>query len=163
LGTALPDGVIVGARGDHYFLHPEMKDDAKLKSFVQKFRAKTNTYPIYPCYHMVAALEGVVAGYEGAMKKNGGVWPSSDQVAEVMHSLEFRGLTRNVKMREDGQGLEDQLLGVTKKVPEYPFPILDKVMLVPADLVTAPVGVKSPDWVKTLKPDLLASDRLKLF
>jgi branched-chain amino acid transport system substrate-binding protein len=112
---------------------------------------------------MVAALEGVVAGYEGAMKKNGGVWPSSDQVAEVMHSLEFRGLTRNVKMREDGQGLEDQLLGVTKKVPEYPFPILDKVMLVPADLVTAPVGVKSPDWVKTLKPDLLASDRLKLF
>jgi branched-chain amino acid transport system substrate-binding protein len=27
LGNALPDGVIVGARGDHYWLHPETKDD----------------------------------------------------------------------------------------------------------------------------------------
>ncbi len=27
LGNALPEGVYVGARGDHYFLHPETKDD----------------------------------------------------------------------------------------------------------------------------------------
>jgi len=72
-------------------------------------------------------------------------------------------LTRPVKMRSDGQGLEDQLLGVTKKVPEYPFPIMDKMMLVPADLVTTPVGQKSPEWVKTLKPDILSSDKIKSF
>jgi len=72
-------------------------------------------------------------------------------------------LTRPVKMRSDGQGLEDQLLGVTKKVPEYPFPIMDKMMLVPADLVTTPVGQKSPEWVKTLKPDILNSDKIKSF
>ena len=72
--------------------------------------------PIYPVYHMVAALEGLVAGYEAAMKKNSGKWPTTDQVAEAMHGIEFSGLTRPVKMREDGQGLEDQLLGMTKKV-----------------------------------------------
>jgi len=163
LGSALPDGVIVGARGDHYFLHPETKDDPKHKAFVEKFRAKTQAYPIYPVYHMVAALEGLTAGYDAAIKKNGGRWPTTEQVAEAMHGLEFRGLTRPVKMRADGQGLEDQLLGVTKKTPDYPFPILDKVMLVPAELVTTPVGQKSPEWVKTLKPDILNSGQIKAF
>jgi branched-chain amino acid transport system substrate-binding protein len=163
LGTSVPDGVLIGARGDHYFLHPETKDEPKHKAFVEKFRAKTNAYPIYPVYHMVAALEGLVAGYDAAMKKNGGNWPTTEQVAEAMHGIEFRGLTRPVKMREDGQGLEDQLLGVTKKVSEYPFPVLDKMMLIPADLVTTPVGEKSPAWVKTLKPDILDSPKIKTY
>jgi branched-chain amino acid transport system substrate-binding protein len=163
LGTALPDGVIIGARGDHYFLHPETKDDPKHKDFVQKFRAKTGAYPIYPVYHMVAALEGLVAGYDAAIKKNNGKWPTTEQVADAMHGLQFRSLTRPVNMREDGQGLEDQLLGVTKKVSEYPFPVVDKMMLIPADLVTTPVGEKSAAWVKTLKPDILTSGKVKTF
>jgi branched-chain amino acid transport system substrate-binding protein len=163
LGAAMPEGVFVGARGDHYFLHPETKSDPKHKAFVEAFHAKTNAYPIYPVYHMVAALEGIVAGYEAAMKKNGGNWPTTEQAAEAMHGLEFRGLTRPVTMREDGQGLEDQLLGVTKKVPEYPFPVLDKMMLIPAALVTTPVGDKSPTWVKTIKPDILNSPTIKTY
>ena len=64
LGAAMPDGVIVGARGDHYFLHPETKDDPKHKAFVEKFRAKTGAYPIYPTYHMAQALTGLKTGYE---------------------------------------------------------------------------------------------------
>jgi branched-chain amino acid transport system substrate-binding protein len=163
LGAAFPENVIVGARGDHYFLHPETKDDPKHKAFVEKFRARTKAYPIYPVYHMVAALEALVSGYDAAIKKNQGQWPTTEQVAEVMHSLEFRGLTRPVRMRPDGQGLEDQLLGITKKVSEYPFPIIDKIMVVPADLVTTPVGQKSPEWVKTLKPDILNSEKIKTF
>jgi len=35
-------------------------------------------------------------------------------------------------------------------------------MLVPAELVTTPVGQKSQDWVKTLKPELLNDPRLKM-
>lgn len=163
LGAALPDGVIVGGRGDHYFLHPETKNDPKHKEFVEKFRSKTGSYPIYPVYHMVAALEGVVAGYQDALKKANGQWPSTDQVAASMHELKFKGLTRPVTMREDGQGLEDQLLGVTKKVSEYPFPVLDKMMIVPAGAVTTPVGEKSPEWVKKLKPDLLTNEGFKTY
>jgi hypothetical protein len=34
---------------------------------------------------------------------------------------------------------------------------------VPADLVTAPVGQKSLPWIKTLKVDVLQSDRLKTY
>lgn len=162
LGSAVPEGVIVGARGDHYFLHPELKDEPKHKKFVEKFRAKTNSYPIYPVYHIVQALEGVVAGFDKATKTNKGKWPTTEQVAETMHSLEFKGLTRSVRMREDGQGLEDQLLGVTKNRPGYAFPVIDNMMIIPADMVTTPVGQKSPAWVKTLSPELLKSDRLKV-
>jgi branched-chain amino acid transport system substrate-binding protein len=163
LGTSLPDGVIVGARGDHYFLHPELKDDQKLKTFVEKFKAKTGAYPIYSVYHMIQALDAVVADYDKALKANKGQWPTTEQLADGMHGLDFRGLTRGIKMREDGQGLEDQLLGVTKKVPGYPFPILDKMAIYPADMVTAPVGQKSPAWVKTLKPAILQDPRIKVF
>ncbi|RJF98230.1 ABC transporter substrate-binding protein [Noviherbaspirillum saxi] len=163
LGNSLPEGVIVGARGDHYFLHPELKDDPKLKNFVQKFKEKTGAYPIYSVYHMVQALDGLVAGYDKAAKSNKGQWPSTEQLADAMHGVEFRGLTRSVKIREDGQGLEDQLLGVTRKAPGYAFPILDKMAIYPAELVTAPVGQKSPEWVKTLKPEIINSPRIKTF
>lgn len=163
LGSALPEGVIVGARGDHYFLHPETKDDPKHKEFVAKFRAKTGAYPIYPTYHMAQALIGLKTGYENAIKANSGKWPTTEQVAEAMRKMEFKAYGRTISMREDGQGLEAQLLGVTKRVPQYPFAVMDKMMLVPADLVTAPVGQKSIPWVKTLTPDLLKSDRLKSY
>jgi branched-chain amino acid transport system substrate-binding protein len=161
LGTALPDGVIVGARGDHYFLHPQYKDEPKLKNFTKKFQEKTGAYPIYPVFHMVQALDGLVAGYQKAIKANKGQWPTTEQVADAMRGLEFRGLTGTVKIREDGQGLEDQLLGVTRKVAGYNFPVLEKIMIYPADLISTPVGQKSPEWVKTIKPELLKNPRFK--
>ena len=161
LGTALPDGVIVGARGDHYFLHPQYKDEPKLKNFTKKFQEKTGAYPIYPVFHMVQALDGLVAGYQKAIKTNKGQWPSTEQVADAMRGLEFRGLTGVVKIREDGQGLEDQLLGVTRKVAGYNFPVLEKIMIYPADLISTPVGQKSPEWVKTIKPELINNPRFK--
>ena len=163
LGSALPEGVIVGARGDHYFLHPQYKDDPRLKSFLKKFRDKTGAYPIYSVYHMIRALDGLKAGYEKAIKANKGQWPSIEQVAEAMRSMEFRGITGTVKMREDGQGLEEQLLGITKKSPDYAFPILEKIVIYPADLITTPVGQKSPEWVKTLKPELINHPRLRQY
>ena len=163
LGAVMPEGVIIGGRGDHYWLHPETKDDPAHKAFVAKFRAKTGAYPIYPTYHMVQALYGLKAGYEAAIKANGGNWPSNEQVADAMRNLEFKGFGRPVRMREDGQGLEAQMLGVTKKVPQYPFAVMDQMMIIPAELITTPVGEKSPAWVKTLTPAVLQSDTIKSY
>ncbi|MEY4676103.1 MAG: hypothetical protein RLZZ470_610 [Pseudomonadota bacterium] len=162
LGPAVPEGVIAGARGDHYFLHPTTKNDPKHQAFIKKFRAKTNAYPIYSTYHMAQALVGLKTGYEKAIKANGGKWPSTEQVAEAMRTMEFKAFGHPVRMRADGQGLEDQLLGITKRVPEYPFAVMDKMMIVPAELVTTPVGQKSPEWVKTIKPSLLQTPSLKM-
>ncbi len=163
LGKTLPDGVIVGMRGDHYFLHPEHKADPKHKAFVEKFRAKTGQYPIYPVYHAAAAFQAVVDGYAAAIKAAGGKWPSTEQLAEAMHTLKFQGFTRPVKMREDGQGLADQMLGVTKSTPAYPFPIIQGLTIYPAEIVQNPVGTLSPEWVKTLKADVLKDPRIKTY
>ncbi len=163
LGSTLPDGVIVGARGDHFFLHPETLNDPKHKDFIAKFRAKTGAYPIYSTYHMAQALYGLKTGYENAIKANGGNWPGPEKVAEAMRKMEFKAFGRPVKMREDGQGLEAQLLGVTKKVANYPFPVMDKMLIIPAELVTPPVGEKSGTWVKTVKASLLSSDQIKSY
>ena len=163
LGKALPEGVIVGGRGDHYFLHPETKADPAHKAFIEKFRAKTKAYPIYPVYHMVQGIYGLKAGIEKAMKANGGNWPSTEQIADAMRGMEFKGFGRAIQIREDGQGLEAQLLGVTKYVPEYPFAVLDQMAIIPADIATTPVGQKSPAWVKTVTPALVNSDKIKTY
>lgn len=163
LGKALPEGVIVGGRGDHYFLHPETKADPAHKAFIEKFRAKTKAYPIYPVYHMVQGIYGLKAGIEKAMKANGGNWPSTEQIADAMRGMEFKGFGRAIQIREDGQGLEAQLLGVTKYVPEYPFAVLDQMAVIPADIATTPVGQKSPAWVKTVTPALVNSDKIKTY
>jgi len=158
VGDVVPDGVIAAGRGDHYFLHPETKNDPEHVAFVKKFRAKTGAYPIYPCYHAVQSIVALKAAYEKAIKANGGKWPSIEQVAAAMRGLEFKGFGRPIKIREDGQGLEDQLYGITKKVAEYPFPVLDNMMFIPAELVATPVGKKSPSYVKTISPEILKKE-----
>ncbi|CAB3649052.1 ABC transporter substrate-binding protein [Achromobacter pestifer] len=165
LGNALPEGVYVGARGDHYFLHPETKDDPQHQAFVKKFHDKTGAYPIYSVYHMVQAIQGLKAGYEKAIKDNGGAWPSPEQVAAAMHDVTFKGYGRDVKMhRADGQGLEAQLFGVTKKSDKYPFKVLADITIVPAELVTPGVADTSMEWIdKSLTPDVLKSDQIKVF
>ena len=46
LGNVLPEGVIIGARGDHFFLHPQVKDDPKFKEYVERYKQRTRAYPI---------------------------------------------------------------------------------------------------------------------
>jgi branched-chain amino acid transport system substrate-binding protein len=155
LGDVMPAGHIVGARGDHYFLHPEYKDDPNLAGFVEAYRERTGEYPIYPTFHMAAALSALQAGYEQAVEGNGGNWPSTDQLIDTLEGLTFEGLTRPVTIREDHQGLEDQLIGVTAAGGEYPFATIDDIVLFPSEILYAPVGQTSLEWVQTLTPDVL--------
>lgn len=156
LGSRLPEGVLIGARGDHYFLHPEYVDDPKHRDFVTKYHERTGSYPIYPVYHMVQAMEAMVGAYDKAITANDGDWPSKEQLAEALHGLTFRGLTSEVTIRpEDGQGLEDQLFGITTSSDEYDFRTLKDIMVVPAELVTTPAGESTPEWLTTLNADLL--------
>ncbi|MDO5666680.1 MAG: ABC transporter substrate-binding protein [Alcaligenaceae bacterium] len=164
LGTSLPEGVMIGARGDHYFLHPETKNDQEHLDFKEKFREKTGAYPIYSVYHMVQALHGLKAGYEKAIEDNNGAWPTPEQVAEAMHDITFKGFGREVTInRADGQSYEAQLFGTTKKVDEYPFMILDKMTIYPGEPLTAPVGEKTHDWLKTLDDSILKSEQYKSY
>jgi branched-chain amino acid transport system substrate-binding protein len=158
LGKELPEGVIVGGRGDHYFLHPEYKDDPEFQEFMQEFRDRTGAWPIYPVFHMAQALNALQAAYEKAIEAGGGEWPDTEAVVDAMEGLEFRGLSRPVKIREDHQGLEDQMLATTIHVDDYDFAVLDNMMIFPAEAITAPVGQISEEWVQTLSPAMVEMD-----
>lgn len=165
LGDSLPEGVIVGARGDHYFLHPETKNDPAHQDFVKKFKEKTGAYPIYSAYHMVQGLNGLKAGYEKAIKDNGGAWPTTEQVAAAMHDITFKGFGREVKIqRPDGQGVEAQLFGITAKSDQYPFKVMKDITIIPGEMVTPPSGANSIEWInKSITPDVLKSDQIKTY
>ncbi len=163
LGNALPPGHIVGARGDHYFLHPEKKSDADFKKFVEDFRAKTGAFPIYPVFHMSQALAALKAAYDKAIEANGGKWPSHEQVVDQMDGLTFAGLGREIRIREDNQGVEDQLLGTTANAEGYDFPVLDNMMLFDGDQITTPVGEESIEWLTKLKPGFVDEVKVETF
>lgn len=155
LGKDLPEGVIVGGRGDHYFLHPERIGDPKFQAFMEAFKKKTGSYPIYPVFHMAQAFAALEAVYTKAIAANGGKWPSHEQIAKAMPGLKFQALGRPVEIRTDGQGVEDQLIGTTTRVPAYDFDILDNMMIFPAAKLMPPPGQKSEAWIATMKPDII--------
>lgn len=55
------------------------------------------------------------------------------------------------------------MLGVTNMTPALPFPVIQGLTIYPGAMVQNPVGTKSPEWVKTLKPELLKDPRIKTF
>ena len=153
LGSALPEGVIVGARGDHYFRHPEMVGQPEFDAFVADFRQRTGSYPIYSVFHMAQALAALEAAYEGAIADNGGAWPDTRQVIAAMEGLEFQGFGRPVTIREDHQGVEAQLMGTTISDPDLPFEVLGDVVIYDGGPLTAPVGEESLEWLRSLPAD----------
>ena len=56
-----------------------------------------------------------------------------------------------------------QLLGISKITAAYPFAVIEGLTIFPGEMVQNPVGTKSPEWVKTLKPELLKDPRIKAF
>ena len=155
LGDDLPEGVIVAARGDHYFLHPEMRDNADFKKFNEAFKAKTGSYPIYSVYHMVQAFAALEAVYAKAIEANGGAWPDKDQVAKAMVDLKYQGFGRPLTVREDGQAIEAQLVGTTIKADNYPFKVMDRMEVYDGAEITTPVGENSIEWIKAFPADRL--------
>ncbi|MCX7631460.1 MAG: ABC transporter substrate-binding protein, partial [Geminicoccaceae bacterium] len=93
VGKTLPEGVIVGARGDHWFLHPIAKDTDRLKNFVSEYRKRYGQYPIYPTYHMAQALFALEAASTKAIAAPGGPWPSREQLIDPLRGPEFEHLT----------------------------------------------------------------------
>ncbi|HLE44763.1 MAG TPA: ABC transporter substrate-binding protein [Methylomirabilota bacterium] len=150
VGKDMPEGVVLGARGDHWFL--QTPNDPIHKEFVDGYRAKYGRYPVYPSYHMYQAVAGVKAVYEKAIKDAGGKWPTPDQVIKAFEGIEYRVPPgRTMVIRADHNGIEPAIIGVTKQTGQYPFAVLDKVRVFPPDEVNPPLGMKTNDWIDSWK------------
>jgi branched-chain amino acid transport system substrate-binding protein len=146
LGTQVPEGTVIGARGPFDMFAP----DTELNRWLRKtYEERYAVAPSYPAYKMVQAFLGVKAAWEKAQAANGGKRPSQEQVAAAFENLSFEGPGGKVDMSlgKGHQAVQDTAYGTTKNAD-------GKVTLVnvkryAASRVNPPDGIKSEAWIKS--------------
>lgn len=154
LARTMPAGHIIGARGDHWINHPAPRDRAGFDRFIEGYRSRYSEYPIYPVHHMAQAIWALQAAYAKAIEAKSGGWPNDQELANAFRGLTFPTPTASITLREDGQGLEEQIIGLSSFTERFPYAVPEKMIRYPAAEISAPVGQKSTDWLKTLRPGM---------
>jgi branched-chain amino acid transport system substrate-binding protein len=156
VGGNIPDGVIIGVIGDGWWMSPDAQAKPQTRTFVDAYRQKYNEYPVFPSFKMTNTILAIKAIYEKAIASGSGKWPSRDDLVAAAKGMKFDTLTGTLQLREDNDGLVDQIVGVSKKDAAQPFPIMSEMVRYPASAVTPPVGVDPIAWIGQLKPGMLA-------
>ena len=145
LGTQVPDGTVIGARGPFGVFAP----DSELNRWFRKaYEAKYKVAPSYPAYKMAQALLGVKAAYDKAQAANGGKRPNQDQVIAAFENLSFEGPGGKVDMAlgKGHQAVQGTAYGTAKAVGGKIT--MTNVKEYPAARLNPPDGVKTEDWIK---------------
>jgi branched-chain amino acid transport system substrate-binding protein len=150
LGSKLPDGVIVGARGPNGVL----AHDTELNKWLQSsFTDRYGTPPIYSAYHMTQALLGLKAAFDKAAKAKGGN-PSTDDVIKAFQNLTFESMDGPVEMKlgKGHQAVSETAYGTYKFDKDSNAPTIIDVVRYPSDCVNPPKGTPSVEWLKAGMP-----------
>ena len=145
LGTQIPDGTVLGARGP---FGPYAPDNQYKKWFHGGFVAKYKDEPNYASYQMAQALLGVKLAWEKAQDANGGKAPSNEQVGAALENMTFEGPGGTVKMAngKGHQAIMETAYGQTK-LQGGKLTVVN-VKRYPAEKVNPPEGMKAADWIK---------------
>lgn len=157
VGTLLPDGVIVGVIGDGWWLSPDSQKNPQTKEFVETYRKRFIEYPVFPAFKMANTINAVKVVYDKALAETKGKWPTRDDLVAAAKNLKTETLTGTIELRDDNDGLVDQVIGMTTKDPGHPFPIMGDMVRYQASLVTPPVAVDPLAWIAKLNPSILAT------
>jgi len=145
LGTRIPDGTILGARGPFGPFAPDTDLARWLKTTYQD---RYHIPPNYASFKMTQAILGVKAAYEKA-KGSGSEAPDQDKIIAALENLTFEGPGGTVKMAlgKGHQAIMDAAVGTTK-VEGGLLKVVD-IARYSADKVNPPDGVKSEAWIKS--------------
>jgi len=165
LGSAIPDGTIVGARGTHGVFAPEGPLNTWLKAI---YKAKAKVDPNYPAYSAAAGILGLKTAYEAAklkklsssipMGENKGVkeemakaynlGPSQEEVIAAFEGATFQTPSGRMRMAlgKGHQAISGTAYGTTKLVNGQVTVI--NIRQYPAETVQPPDGIASLDWIK---------------
>jgi branched-chain amino acid transport system substrate-binding protein len=148
----ISDGVVALPRlTAGYFLEPDPETDPEQKEYVEGFRKISGgRYPDYPSYRTYQAWAGLKAAYEKAIDILGR-WPTTEEVAKAFEGLAYNVPGGTIVMRPDHQAITPGLIGVTKMSEKYGFAVLVDRVRFAAEEITPPLGMKTLDWVKTIK------------
>jgi branched-chain amino acid transport system substrate-binding protein len=146
MGSRIPDGVIVGARGTHGMLAPQNELN---RWFRAAYQDRYQRAPVFPAYHMAQAILGTKTAYEKAQKANGGRPPSQDQIIAAFEGLSWETPSGTARMAlgNGHQAVQPIAYGTTKLVDGQVT--LINVKHYAAELVNPPEGVKSEVWIKS--------------
>ncbi len=170
LGSNIPDGTLIGARGPNGAYAPDVPINRWLKDL---YKTRTGLLPNYPAYSATMALLGLKAAYEKAkvaklgstipMGDNKGVkeemekayaqGPSTEDVIAAFEHLTFDSPAGKVRMAlgKGHQAVTGTAYGVTKLVNGVVT--LTDIKYYAADQVQPPEGASSMDWIKAgMKP-----------
>lgn len=151
----LPDGVIVGVLGDGWWQSPTSQANPQTQDFVKAYRERYDEYPVFPSFKMANTILFLKEAYEKAIKANDNKWPTREQLVAAFDGMEVETLTGTVTIRDDNDGLVDQVVGVTRKTDQYPFPIIADMVRYPGAKLTPPVRTEPNEWIAGLAPEFL--------
>lgn len=151
--TDLPEGTIVGVLGDGWWRSPDAQRIGKAEAFAEAYEEKYGSYPVFPTMKMANSILVLKAAYEKAIQANGGEWPSQEQVAEALKGLTVETMTGDVTLREDNDGVVDQVIGTVGSEGDLPS-IADMARFDGAALLP-PAGEDPIAWIETLTPAFL--------
>jgi len=148
IGETFPEGQFICCAGAHYFLYPAWDKWPLNKWFVAEYKKRYDKYPTYPCYHAFQALASYKTAVEKASSLVGG-WPGMDDVAKALGNMSLETPSGYLVINKDHNAREDCLVGISKKVKEFPFPILDpdRLEVFPSFQVNAPAGISTEAWI----------------
>ncbi|RAH98944.1 ABC transporter substrate-binding protein [Acuticoccus sediminis] len=149
----LPEGVIVGVLGDGFWNSPDAQDNEAAQAFAEAYHGKFGEWPVFPGMKMANTILVVKQAYEEAIAE-AGKWPTKDELLAALSDIEAETLTGTVTVREDHDGLVDQIVGVTTGGGDKPA--LAKMARYPGSDITPPVGADPIEWVSTLTPEFAA-------
>ncbi len=166
LGTNIPDGTIVGARGTHGVFAPDSALNTWLKNI---YKAKTKLEPNYPAYSAALGILGLKSAYEAAklkklsssipmgenkgvkeeMEKAYAIGPSQEEVIAAFEGLSFQSPSGRMRMAlgKGHQAISGTAYGTTKLVNGQVTVV--NVRQYPAESVQPPDGIASLDWIKS--------------
>ena len=166
LGTNIPDGTIVGARGTHGVFAPDGALNTWLKNI---YKAKTKLDPNYPAYSAALGILGLKSAYEAAklkklsssipmgenkgvkeeMEKAYAIGPSQEEVIAAFEGLSFQSPSGRMRMAlgKGHQAVSGTAYGTTKLVNGQVTVV--NVRQYPPESVQPPDGVASLDWIKS--------------
>ncbi|MBS3754256.1 MAG: ABC transporter substrate-binding protein [Desulfobacterales bacterium] len=148
VGEDFPENQIICCAGTHYFLYPPQDKWPLNKKFVADYHKAYGKYPPYPAYHAYQAIYAYKHAVEKAVSLVGG-WPTKKEIAMAASGLSFETPSGILTIGKDHNAREDVLVGETKKVKSFDFPILEpeNSSIFPAHEVNTPVGLRTVDWI----------------
>jgi branched-chain amino acid transport system substrate-binding protein len=148
----IPAGIVIGSRGPHAIVSPELENNPLRKEFIELYRKNyglaANNYIAHGAYHYVQALQGLKAAYKKAIKA-AGRWPTTEEVAAALAHADFDTPSGEIAMTIGGghQAIEPAAYAVVKFDPAQGVNTFSQIRTFPARCVNPPDGVKSLDWI----------------